>query len=139
MSFILWAWHFVTGTPFMWVVIACAFGGLIAYLGGMTIRACLIGGAIALASMWSAYCWHAGFAAADAYWRAKNLEATIEQLKADLAANEEILKDAAIDASAAEDRETKLKELLDALAKKPGTCPLTDDDVDGVSKIDSAP
>lgn len=71
--------------------------------------------------------------------RIATYEATIAQIKADLIANEVIKRQSEADARAAEEEERKLKELLDALSKKPGTCPLTGDDVDGVSKIDGAP
>lgn len=111
---------------------------IISLFMGFSLRAWLIAGAAAVFAIWSGYVYSAGYSAADAMWKAKNLEATIAQLKADLVANEEIRKDAEADADKAEADNAKLKELLDALSKKPGSCPLTDGDVDGVSKIDGS-
>ena len=66
------------------------------------------------------------------------LEVQLEQVKADLAANEVIRRQAEADARAAEEQERKLKELLDALQHKK-SCPLTRDHVDGLRRIDESP
>lgn len=108
-------------------------------VSGLSLQTYLIIAAVVAFAVWSGYCYSVGYSNADAMWRAKNLEATIEKLKADLAANELITKEAEADADKAEAEAAKLKELLDALSKKPPSCPLTGGDVDGVSKIDGSP
>lgn len=63
------------------------------------------------------------------------LEATIAQVKADLAANEAITRQAQEDADRAEAEAEKQKELLDELRNEK-SCPLTDSQIDGINKID---
>lgn len=70
--------------------------------------------------------------------RVKTLEATIEQIRADLAANEEVIKKAEADAADAEKEEQKLKELINAL-RNDKSCPLSREHVDGVRRIDQGP
>ncbi len=70
--------------------------------------------------------------------RIKAYEATIAQIKADLAANEAIRRQAEADARAAEEEEHRMKELLDALQDQK-SCPLTREHVDSVRRIDAGP
>jgi len=70
--------------------------------------------------------------------RIKSLEATIARIKVELVANETVIRQAEIDARAAEAEERKLKELIDAL-QDDRSCPLTREHVDGVRRIDQGP
>jgi hypothetical protein len=106
--------------------------------GGLSLKAWILGAALAVFALWSLYLINLGHSWADAAWRAKQLEATIAQLKADLTANEVIKRQAEADARAAEDEERRLKEVIDAL-KAHKSCPLSDEHVDGLHKIDAAP
>lgn len=67
------------------------------------------------------------------------LETTLAQVKADLASNEAIRRQAEADAARSEADEQKLKDLLDALQKTPPSCALTREHVDGVRRIDASP
>lgn len=70
--------------------------------------------------------------------RIRTLEATIDQIKSDLTANETVIRQAEADARAAEAEEHKLKELIDAL-QNDKSCPLAREHVDGVRRIDKGP
>lgn len=104
---------------------------LVSLFTGLSLRAWLTVGAVVIAAMWSAYCYKAGYGAADAYWMAKNLEAKIEKLEREIATQK-----------AADEEEDKLRADLDAenaqlkkviddyikeLAARPDKCPLGDD------------
>lgn len=69
--------------------------------------------------------------------RIKGYEAAIAAIEAKLKANEEITKDAQADATASEEREQKLKELIDAL-RNDKSCPLSKEHIKGVRKIDES-
>ncbi len=109
-----------------------------AFAGGLSPRMWLIIAAVTLAALWSGYCYRAGYSAADSLWRARNLEAQIARLKADLAANEKIRKEAEADAAKSEENEIKLKELIDAL-QNDKSCPLSRQHIDGLRRIDESP
>jgi len=70
--------------------------------------------------------------------RIKMLEATVEQVKADLASNEAIRRQAEADAAKSETDAQKLKELLDEL-QNTKSCPLTREHINGLRRIDNSP
>jgi hypothetical protein len=109
-----------------------------ACLGGLTLRGWMIGAAAIAAALWSGYLYSAGYSAADARWKARNLEVALAQVKADLAANEALRRQAEADARASEQDEQRLKELIDALPRDK-SCPLSRSHVDGLRRIDTAP
>lgn len=107
-------------------------------LGGLSLRGWAIGAAVIAAALWSGYLYNAGYSAADAKWKARNLEASLAQVRADLAANEALRRQAEADARASEQDEQRLKELIDALPRDK-SCPLSRSHVDGLRRIDTAP
>jgi hypothetical protein len=70
--------------------------------------------------------------------RIKTYEDIIARMKADLLANEIIVRQSEADVRAAEAEERKLRELIDAL-QSDKSCPLTREHVDGVRRIDESP
>jgi len=109
------------------------------FLGGLSLQTWLIVGAVIAFGLWTWRVYDAGYDAADAMWKAKNLEATIADIQAKLEANDEIRRQAEADAARAEAEAEKQKELLDELRKAPPSCALTPEHVDGVRRIDGAP
>jgi hypothetical protein len=91
-------------------------------------------GALAFVAWLSAKLYLAGVYAE----RIRIYEETIAQIKADLAANEEIRKEAEADAAQSEQNEQKLKELIDAL-QNDKSCPLSREHIDGLRRIDESP
>lgn len=102
-----------------------------ALLANLSFRVWLQGLALAAFALWSAYLLHAGYAWADAAWRAKALEAKIARLELELEIQREA--DAAEDRMraelAAENEQQKkvIDAYLDELKNRPDKCLLGPD------------
>jgi hypothetical protein len=101
------------------------------WLTGLSLRAWMTIGAVVIAAMWSVYVYRAGYAAADAMWRAKALESKIAklELEAKIQAEAEATKDKLIAELQAEteQQEKVINDFLAENEKRTDKCPLGDD------------
>lgn len=107
------------------------------FLGGLSLQTWLIVGAVIAFGLWTWRVYDAGYDAADAMWKAKNLEAIIADIQAKLKANDEIRRQSDADAARAEAEADRLKKLLETMSNDK-SCPLSKSHVDGIGKIDNA-
>jgi len=100
-------------------------------LRGLSFRAYLIAAGLAVFALWSAFCYRAGYSAADTAWRAKALESKIAKLQLEIQVQTEADAEEAKSRAELERENDQHKEIIDEylaeLRSRPDKCLLGDD------------